>query len=445
LGLLKILKFLKPILRLSLAIKLTAFFVSQTLERFGSSSKASSGKKKRILVLNSIRYMNDLEVLSKSQDLELLFLNIDTHVRINSLSMSKHHDRWEFFKESDEVIVKDKERLFKYLKVFIPALARYANIDGILTCSFYYVQDQIWDKAAKSSDVPFFAIYKENLKYEVRGDYSIELYNERNYKFYGNKLLVFDEKSKSILARAKVAKTEDILVTGMLRIDNIFREVNSELPILTKKMVTLFSFRHAIGGFLTVDDSFEVCFSKDGKKGVVNLFDEVHCSIAELALENPDVVFVIKTKWDGIWPEKIKDAWSRKLSFDPTTLKNLTMTSEVDAQELIKSSSVVIGLNSTTLLESRLYGKETIIPFYSEAKDKYEHEVLFRDFFNDFTIVGSSKELKEEILSKLEKPSGDKSSLSAEAISRYFGFFDGENLTRVVAAFDDEIRRCRSV
>lgn len=382
--------------------------------------------------------MNDLEVLSQSEDLELLELNIDLHVRLNSISLTRHHDRWEFFKESDEIIKSDKNRLFQYLLKFIPALSKLSGIEGILTCSFYYVQDQVWDRAAKEVGVPFFAFYKENLKYEVRGDYSVKLYNERNYKFHGNKLLVFDDKSKRILSKAGVASDSDIAVTGMLRIDNIFNEVKETIPKPNKKMVTLFSFRHAIGGFLTVDDSFDVCFSRDRKKGVVNLFDEVHCSVAELARENPDVEFVIKTKWDGIWPDKIKEAWSRKLNFEPSNLSNLKITSEIPAQDLIKDSTVIVGLNSTTLLESRLYKRETIIPFYDEAKEKYEHEILFKDFFDDFTIVGSSHELKQQVVEKLKDPRFD-TTLSEEAVSRYFGYFDGKNLIRVVNVFTSEI------
>ena len=299
-----LLKPLKFLFQISLVRHLAAFITSKSLIVLNKENK---NYKRTILVLNHIRFLNDLDVLGKNDDVRLLALPAQAQLLINSINSRHKHNREDYFKQSNKSVKEDRRRLYQFLKPFLTFLSKISGIDAILTCSFYYLQDQEWDRASKDAGIPFLAIYKENLKYEVRGEYSVELYKSRGYKFNGSKLLVFDERSKSILAKSEICNKENILVTGMLRVDDIFSDVSKNDYSNKKNQVTLFSFRHAIGGFLTVDTSFELCFSKDRKNGTVELFDNVHATIVKLAQENPETHFVIKIKWEGIWRDKISE------------------------------------------------------------------------------------------------------------------------------------------
>mgnify|MGYP000123727883 CR=1 FL=1 len=427
----------KFIFQFSAIRNLAAFAISKTLIEINPKNK---NYKRTILVLNHIRFLNDLNVLGKNPDVRLLALSPNLQVLINSINCKHKHEREDYFKLTTENVRNDRYRLYKFLTKFIPKLCKFANIDALLTCSFYYLQDQEWDRASKDSGIPFLAIYKENLKYEVRGEYSIQLYKSRGYKFQGNKLLVFDERSKTILSKSEICKPENILVTGMIRIDDIFNDVSNNDYSQKKDQVTLFSFRHAIGGFLTVDKSFDTCFSTDGKNGVVDLFDNVHSTIAKLAKANPNTKFVIKTKRAGMWPKKINERLKHKLGYDSSEIENLEITSTTPAHDLIKNSDVIVGINSTTLLESKLFNKKTIIPFYDEAAGRHKKEIYFQDFFDDFTIASSSEELEVMIQNSINSKNDNIKKISPDAIARYFGYFDGNNCNRLIEVVNNEIK-----
>lgn len=431
-----LLKPLKFLFQISPIRHLAAIITSFTLIVLNKENK---NYKRTILILNHVRFLNDLNVLGKNEDIRLLALPAQVQLLINAINRRHKHDREEYFKHSNEKVQEDRQRLYKFLKPFLTSLCKTAGIDAILTCSFYYLQDQEWDRASKDAGIPFLAIYKENLKYEVRGEYSVELYKSRGYKFNGNKLLVFDERSKSILSKSKICNEEDILVTGMLRIDDIFNDVSKNNYSNKKNQVTLFSFRHAIGGFLTVDKSFELCFSKDRKNGTVELFDNVHSTIVKLAQENPETNFVIKIKWEGIWRNKISERIKEVLGIDISELSNLEITATTPAHELIKNSDVIIGINSTTLLESKLFNKKTIIPFFDEASGRHKKEIYFQDFFDDFTIANSNDELKSLIQDSIDTNTLKPKKISNEAIATYFGYFDGNNCSRLLKAVENEI------
>jgi hypothetical protein len=68
-----------------------------------------------------------------------------------------------------------------------------------------------------------------------------------------------------------------------------------------KKKVTFFSFTHR-SGLYGKSIGIDFFFSD---KGWIKLFKNAHKSIYELAIENPEIEFVIKTKWEHEWHEQI--------------------------------------------------------------------------------------------------------------------------------------------
>ncbi len=172
-------------------------------------------------------------------------------------------------------------------------------------------------------------------------------------------------------------------------------------------------------------------FFSDGDSGYYDLFKQVHVAIAELAVENKDYTFIIKTKWGGQWHERIRSTVYESSGIDILHEKNISLLSKGNAQSLIKQSSVVVAFNSTTILEAHLLKKNVIIPVFSEAVDKYYNtNLLFTKYFDSLVTASSKEDLKRKIIAcpseqlYMEFPN--------QMIKDFIGFRDGRSAARVI-------------
>ena len=392
-----------------------------------------------VLVLHSHRWTLDLNVLKSSPKLKLIYIPVEKQCWLNNLILSPvavlfredkslHHQP-----ETNPKVQKYKNKLCEYLTDFIKYFAEECDFKCIVTCGFWYKTDIEWAKASRLAGVPFIALHKECMRDESTEQFYIDLYKDRNLKFYGNKLVVHNEWEKKIIVKSNICEEENVIVAGCLRIDDIIKEcdhVNNR-----KKAVCLFSFRHFVAG---VKIESRTGFDDHEGEGLVEAFAQTHEAIAELAIEYPDIVFIIKPKWLFIWEEKIREVIRAGVGREIEDIKNLILTVDIDAQTLIKKSTVVIGLNSTTLLESRILKKTTIIPMFAEAGCKYKDKIWFQKYSgSEFIFPTSKEEFKEQVV--LAVQNDNRQPPSHELIDDYLGFHDGKTLERIVSILETEV------
>ncbi|MEE9249915.1 MAG: hypothetical protein V3U93_02155, partial [Alphaproteobacteria bacterium] len=140
----------------------------------------------------------------------------------------------------------------------------------------------------------------------------------------------------------------------------------------------------------------------------------------------------------------IETAIRRTTGLDAETIPNLTITADVPAQTLIEQSAVVVGINSTTLLEAKLFGRPVVVPLFAEAAGKYYDEhVYFQNYLDTFNVARSPEELVEAIDDELAGRAPQRT-LPAEMVTDYLGFFDGRTSDRVVALMQSDIESARA-
>ncbi len=202
--------------------------------------------------------------------------------------------------------------------------------------------------------------------------------------------------------------------------------------------VTLFSFRHAIGGLL-LDDG-DGGFSVGRTSGFIDYFDQVHAAMALLARRYPDRTVHIKPKWMGGWAERVEDAIRRLTGLSPAEIPNLRIGADIGAQELIRRSGVVVGINSTALIEARVLGRPVIVPVFAEAAERYRGNVYFQKFFgSDFHVAETLDALVAAVAELL---SGATVSLASDdLVTEFLGFRDGRSTARVVDLLKSQARR----
>ena len=392
-----------------------------------------------VLVLHSHRWTLDLDVLKRSPKLKLISLDATKQQWLNNLFLNpvlelfREDRRLYFHPEANPKALKYTNKLSRYLTDFIKYFAEECDFKCIVTCNFRYVPDIEWAKASRLAGVPFIALHKECMRDESTEQFYIDLYKDRNLKFYGNKLVVYNEREKKIIVESNICEEKNIIVAGCLRIDDIIKEcdhVNNR-----KKAVCLFSFRHFAAG---IKVESRTGFDDHEGEGLVEAFAQTHEAIAELAIEYPDIVFIIKPKWLSSWEEKIREVIRDGVGREIEDIKNLILTVDIDAQTLIKKSTVVIGLNSTTLLESRILKKTTIIPMFAEAGCKYKDKIWFQKYSgSEFIFPTSKEEFKEQVV--LAVQNDNRQPPSHELIDDYLGFHDGKTLERIVSILETEV------
>ena len=125
----------------------------------------------------------------------------------------------------------------------------------------------------------------------------------------------------------------------------------------------LFSTHHVIG--LLQIASANGLFAKDKKdEGFIEHFKFLHAYFAASAIQNPKTNFVIKTKFVDIWHNEIENSIFDILGKTVKDIPNLIVTASIPAQELIQKAKLVIGLNSTTILEAKLLNTPVVLPIF---------------------------------------------------------------------------------
>ncbi len=418
------------------ALFLVKYITSELVQL--SKSKVSNNKIV-LLILNEERFRADLEVLAEHPDVELLSLPSRVQHLINSIWVSSLRDKCEknptaYFECVDSEIVQARAQLRKLLARLIPRVVSKCNISAIATCTFYYRQDKDWEIVATKCGIPFYAIHKENMKDPVTHEISIENYKSKFIKFYGTRIFLFNEYEKYVLINANITESNKVSVIGGLRMDRIYKKTSIGKISLPRRKIVHFSTHHCIGLYNLPDvDGF---FSSDPDRGFVEYFDLIHGTMARFAIENPDVEVVIKPKWEQGWIRYIESAIVKVTGVSPANIPNLIITAKVPAQTLIEESSVVVGINSTTLLEAILFGRRVIMPLFAEAAGKYfDKHVYFHKYLHEFNTPRSPEKMMLALKNELNEETPD-SELNRSLIEDYLGPYDGNVAARLV----DQIR-----
>jgi hypothetical protein len=436
---------LRRLAQSSLALPLVATYVGSRLSRLGPQAIAPDPI--RLLVLNEERYRADLAVLAARPDVELYSLPSRVQHLVNAIWVSQARsvsaaDPDAYLLDQHPVIRHVRRRLHAFLARLISRLAKRHRLDGITSCTFYYRQDREWESAGREVGVPFFALHKENMKDPVTHGTTIERYKRKGFRFEGERLFLANQLEKEVILKAGCADEGRISVVGALRMDTLYRRVcNPERKPVADKVV-LFSTHHRLG--LLEIDGVSGVFNSRRDAGFVRHFSVLHGSFARIALERPKTEFVIKTKWLGIWHDEIVAAIRGSLGIEPDTIPNLTITDSIPAQDLIDSAMVVVGLNSTTLLEAKLAKVPVILPLFEEAADKYfATNVYFQKYMDVFSVADSAEEFCDLLRRSIDGQPPDQKDIPEAMVQDYLGYFDGKVADRVVAIMRRDIESAR--
>ncbi|MBU1248639.1 MAG: hypothetical protein KKB70_08075, partial [Proteobacteria bacterium] len=315
-----------------------------------------------------------------------------------------------------------QKRTRAFLRRFLPKLLKKLGVDCVLGAATYYLDD--WDYANVLDELgfPYVVIYRECLPGSQKDlDFQVELAT-RLGRFPGSHLILYNEIVRRELIHCGFVEPERVSAPGCIRMDSLLQAIKKPRPARERKQVTLFSFVHCNGVPHIGND-----FIAERDRGFVLLFDQVHLGFVQLALEHPEIDFVIKPKWGGTWIDEMQIPLTPH-GIDIRAVPNLKILPEANAQEVILNSDMVIGFGSTVLLEAGVTGIPVIIPHFAEAVlPEYNEYVLLQDDYEGFDIATSAEHMKQLVLDRLADPTVSEAAMTRrrDVFKRFLSPMDG--------------------
>jgi len=370
---------------------LAIVFARATKERTPDGRQVSRWRHQQgrptVLALLGESFRGDPEILAADGRLRVLELSAEWLRRL----VYCFYDRRTSWRQivnpdGDSKQLRSKSRYRSFLAAFLPILYRRIGADCVISPHIHFGLDFDWGAVSQELRVPYVVLHRENL---YASPALLKRIRERlsllKFSFEGDSIVVHNEIARRHLIECGVAPADRVVTLGAIRMDRFLRRIaalpDNEAP---HRRLTFFPF-NLVGG---TGGTFPPDMARD-------YFDRVAVTITRFAMNNSGIEVVIKPKSDA------EDEWRRNFrlaltaaSIDPKTIPNLVISSKPDAQNLILRSDVVVGINSTTLIEAGVARRYVIVPHFDEVRTEYyDQRILYRDAFEGLLVARSPEEL----------------------------------------------------
>ena len=402
----------------------------------GSSTRPGR-KSFRALVLNSGKdeFFRDVEeIFREDETFELVSW---PHYALPSmagaiLDSSLRHDT---YVTDNPAIEATKTRYRKFMHSMWRRHQAIRPIDAVISANFGYCFQREFATALEKQGTPFLIVQKENLNAatEERRQIWHSIYKNGRGKFGGRKILVYNEMERDLELTSGVITPERVEIVGMPRLDRLHRWRQEHAgPERNASAAKALFF------------SFSRTDKIPGETGITKNWGEfcadTHRAILELVRARPDIQVTAKTKGITRQDEELLQLLNSGSDALPD---NLRIVSGGDAFELMTESRVVVGFNTTGLLEALALGKPVIVPRFGEALDPVLRKFVI-DLGSAVEYADSPAQLRELVAFHAGRPLVTPLELSpqVEQILRYWiGNDDGLAGRRAYDAIHKEVTR----
>ena len=407
----------------------------------------------RALILN----MNKAGFL---QDIEESFLGADDfdliqwpHYTLKALSepiLSSSLDNKHYLAH-DPAIEATKAAYRDFLIHMWRHLCAIRPVHVVISANFGYYAQREFAAALAEIGTPFITLQRENVRSPRRVQFWHSVYKTRG-KSAERKILVYNGIERDLQISSGVIDPNKVIVTGMPRLDRIHRwrrehagPINGAgrgqvLFFAFSRREKLTSFRRTPGaGVLHNTEEHDEHWQKLSWEG---LSEDTHGAIVELARRRPDLRVIVKTKGQS---RQLHDTFDILNKIAKELPSNLEVVAGGDPFQLIAKSQVVVGFNTTALLEAIAAGKLVIIPRFKEASESARRELIL-DLGDAVSYADSAEQLIEKVCSSIDQPAVVPVGLNLhakQALRYWVGNDDGAAGRRVLDAIYYEIGAAR--
>ena len=399
---------------------------------------ALTKNRNRVLILNSDKdeFLQDIaESFLENTDTELVYWPSYALgcIADEILAPSLGHNN---YITTDPEIEKSKLRYRNFLeKVWKHHQAVY-RIDAVIGANFGYRIQREFATALESAGTPFIVVQKENLNASSPTRRAVwhRIYKDKRGPFGGRKILVYNNIERDLQISSGIIDAQNVVVTGMPRLDKLHRWRRENAgPAKNGGTPQVLFFTFSLHEKLPNPQQIES--SVAGRDWGV-FWEHTHHAILNLARENADIQVVVKTKGNSR-----QDIAIHQIFQDGELPANLKIVSGGDARNLIAESHVVVGFNTTGLLEALAIGRPVVVPRFAEACDNTMREFIL-DLGDAVDYANSPHQIVEKACRYARTPPETPLELSehvASTLKFWLGNDDGFSGRRVQESVRKEI------
>jgi hypothetical protein len=363
----------------------------------------NSNKKYRVLCLGRSQFNDDIRALiTHGGNIQYLYFHkmllgeIVRHMIPFDLDLSllpKYSEIKNILQESnftedgityhiDPRYYEGKDRVYNYFSKMFPILHKKLKFDAVMSGNYVYIDQQEFFKICEKNDIPGIIMNKEGISGK-NIDPNVSPWSGWGCRFIGSKMLFMNEPyMQSEINHLKGLDKRKASLVGLPRFDFY---VNT--PVKEVNNIVLFAF--------LISDYFVQGVTEKEMTILEMITDEFHKNFITFAIKHPEYNLVIKTKPANRYLKQPKDIINKY--FKEFKIDNLTITNDAKVESLIINASVILGYNTTALIEGLVANKTIVSPNFSAVTGS-NNRGLFKDYSDLLNYVNKYDEMENIIL-----------------------------------------------
>ena len=334
------------------------------------------------------------------------------------------------YRVGDETVVAAKQRYRDFLVGVVRRYSRWLRVAGIASSNLSFRAERELAAACVEAGVAFVALHKESIRSSEQRPYFTRAYSQLIGPFEGSAIGVYNVEERASILTSGIAPAERVRVVGCPRMDRLhrIREGRPDRRSPAEAPVVLFAVDVRAGAWTPYDGREQVTAPRWERLAAWT--DEAFVAAAR---SMPERRFIIKVK---IGREQ------QQLARLPESLPlNLSVVSSGIGTALLERAAVVVGFNSTVLLEALAVGVPTLVPWFGEAEAPGAEDWIL-DLAGAVRAVRTPEDLSGEIRDALERgPSRELTQSAVAALDRYVGNADGRASERAWSMLRATLRK----
>lgn len=419
------------------ASRLAAWLLYRTIRPLNERSSAQI----KVLVIEKAIFNEDVNVaLGASKDIQLFGVRRSVLKAMALGILPRHVCADDTYISDDPEARHAKERYREFLSEVWRHLQRYIRFDMVLTGNWAYWAERELGAVLENVGTPFVVLHKEGIKPPARSELLRDLFRVTRGQFMGRRMLVYQEAERQHQIDGDISRPDQLVVVGMPRMDQLheWRRKAAAGTVPTRAVTPLVLFLAFLpNNFLPSYSGLPSDLAWDGLcRGSLR-------AMIDVAREHHDAEVIIRPRKQEL--EEVLALLQGVLAPDESLPANLTVSASGGAIDLVEKAWVVVGHNTTVLLEGLAAGKPVIIPEFAEALDERYHGYI--------VDVGTAAEYPRsvaELVRAVSEHCRGEHQIPAElppssvaALAKWTGNADGQSAARVRVALRREIELSR--
>ncbi len=343
------------------------------------------------------------------------------------------------YKINTEKLEKLSLKYYQKIDYYLGFINKFYNFKSIISFNPFYKAERIIQKISTKYKIKFIVLHKESVNSKYDNKVLKYLYINKIDKFEGDTIATYSNLEKNLLINSNFVKKKNILTVGSPRCDLSYRyrKIIPEDNIITYFMLE--TQRGVPGYFLGGLSSSEKKILCESLK--IN-FDDLNINWKDLNRDTIKFCIEYAKKNNNI---KIifkgKQSTHTRSDLPKNLPQNCIFIKDGAGHELLKKSKIIIGFNSTIILEAILANRNILIPYFNFKKLNKK-----KDFIIDFNNKNYWVKTKKDFFQKLDKFIKNKykykklSKPEKKVLERYIGNSDGKAYNRLIKFINSSVK-----